>query len=38
MFAGKEEIWVALHLGPMEEIEENGVGMPEMIHLVEREG
>ena len=32
MFAGKEEIWVAVHLGPMEEVGEKGVSMPEMIH------
>ena len=38
MFVAKEEIWVAVHLGPMEEVGEKGVGMPEMIHQVEREG
>jgi len=32
MFAGKEEIWVAVHLGPMEEVGEKGVSIPEMIH------
>ena len=31
MFTAKEEKCVAVHLGPMEEVGENGVGIPEMI-------
>ena len=38
MFTAKEEKCVAVHLGPMEEVGENRVGIPEMIHQVEREG
>ena len=38
MFAGKEEIWVGVHLGLMEEVGAKGVGIPAMIHQVEREG
>ena len=37
MFAAKEEIWVAVHLGPMVEVGEKEVGIPEMAHQVERE-
>ena len=37
MFAAKEEIWVAVHLGPMVEVGEKEVGIPEMTHQVERE-
>ena len=36
MFTAKEEKCVAVHLGPMEEVGENGVGIPEMIRQVER--
>ena len=38
MFAAKEDKCIAVHLGPMEEVGEKGVGIPEMIHQVEREG
>ena len=32
MFTAKEEKCVAVHLGPMEEVGENRVGISEMIH------
>ena len=38
MFSGKEEMWVTVHLGLMEKFRGKGVGIPEMIHQVEREG
>ena len=32
-----KKIWVAVHLGPMVEVGEKEVGIPEMTHQVERE-
>ena len=32
MFAGEDEIWVAIHLRSMEEVGEEGIGIPAMIY------